>query len=57
MKFVMFPREESTEVFIKVKAPAISTREETSKLIEPLEDFLASDAANVVGVSGIFVST
>jgi multidrug efflux pump subunit AcrB len=50
MKFVMFPREESTEVFIKVKAPAISTREETSKLIEPLEDFLASDAANVVGV-------
>jgi multidrug efflux pump subunit AcrB len=50
MKFVMFPREESKEVFIKVKAHLDSTREETSKLIEPLEQFLAKDSKNVVGV-------
>ena len=57
MKFVMFPREESKEVFIKVKAPKTSTRFETSKLIEPLEKMLASDKNNVVGVrSSVAVS-
>jgi multidrug efflux pump subunit AcrB len=50
MKYVMFPREESKEVFIKVKAPKGSTRVETSKLIEPLETYLAKDTENVVGV-------
>ncbi|MCY4524678.1 MAG: efflux RND transporter permease subunit, partial [Halobacteriovoraceae bacterium] len=51
MKFVMFPREESKEVFIKVKAPKNSSREDTSRLIEPFEKFLARDTENVVGVS------
>lgn len=50
MKFVMFPREESKEVFIKVKAPKGSTREDTSKLIYPLEEYLVASIANVVGV-------
>ena len=50
MKFVMFPREESTEVFIKIKAPKDSTRKDTSRLIQPLEEFLAKDTLNVVGV-------
>ncbi|MBT3236182.1 MAG: efflux RND transporter permease subunit [Bdellovibrionales bacterium] len=50
MKFVMFPREESKEVFIKVKADKKSTRQETSALIGPLENYLARDTRNVVGV-------
>jgi multidrug efflux pump subunit AcrB len=50
MNFVMFPREESSEVFIKVKTDKGSTREETSATIFPLEEFLASDTKNVVGV-------
>jgi multidrug efflux pump subunit AcrB len=50
MNFVMFPREESKEVFIKVKADKKSTREETSNSISPLEEYLAADSENVVGV-------
>lgn len=50
MKFVMFPREESAEVFVKVAAPKGTTRAETSQLIEPLETFIAADRTNVVGV-------
>ena len=50
MKFVMFPREESKEVFVKVKADKHSTREETSKLIDPIETMIAADIDNVVGV-------
>jgi multidrug efflux pump subunit AcrB len=50
MKFVMFPREESSEVFVKIKAPKQSTREETSKLIYPLEEFISQDSEHVVGV-------
>lgn len=50
MKFVMFPREEGKEVFIKLKAPKDSTRQMTSKIIEPLEKYLSSDLKNVVGV-------
>ena len=50
MKFVMFPREESLEVFIKVKAAPNSNRLMTSKLIEPLEEYLSKDKKNVVGV-------
>lgn len=50
MKYVMFPREESKEVIVKATAPVGTTREETSKMIEPLEEYLAADAENVVGV-------
>lgn len=50
MKYVMFPREESNEVFVKITAPVGTVREDTSKLIEPLEEFLAQDRENVVGV-------
>ncbi len=50
MKFVMFPREESTEAFIKVTTEKGMTREETAKIVEPLENYLASDQANIVGV-------
>ena len=50
MKFVMFPREESKEVFIKIKAPKDSTRIETSMLISDLEEYLSQDIKNVVGV-------
>jgi multidrug efflux pump subunit AcrB len=50
MKFVMFPREESKEVFIKFKAEQGKTRKETSKLIEPLEFKFTEDSQHVVGV-------
>ncbi len=50
MKFAMFPREESKEVFIKIKAFKNATKEETSKLIEPLEMYIAKDTKNVVGL-------
>jgi multidrug efflux pump subunit AcrB len=50
MKFVMFPREESKEVYIKIKADKKSTRQETSALVVPLEAHLAHDTHNVVGV-------
>ncbi len=50
MKYVMFPREESQEVFIKVKAPKSTVREETAKLIAPLEEIFVKDTENIVGV-------
>jgi multidrug efflux pump subunit AcrB len=50
MKFVMFPREESKEVFIKVSARKDATRFETAKYIQPIEDMFVADTANVVGV-------
>ena len=50
MKYVMFPREESKEVIVKAIAPVGTTREETSKMIEPLEHYLGNDKDNVVGV-------
>lgn len=50
MKFVMFPREESKEVFIKVKAKKDFTRLETAKAIAPIEKLFHSDPENVVAV-------
>ncbi|MDA8792363.1 efflux RND transporter permease subunit [Bacteriovoracaceae bacterium] len=50
MKFVMFPREESKEVFIKVKAPKGTLRQETATMISPLEKKFSLDLKNVVGV-------
>ncbi|MCO4794768.1 MAG: efflux RND transporter permease subunit [Bacteriovoracaceae bacterium] len=50
MKFVMFPREESKEVFLKVKAKKGTVRQETAKIIAPLEEMFVSNTANVVGV-------
>lgn len=50
MRFVMFPREESKEVFIKVKAKPDFTRAETAKAIAPLEEMMYSNRNNVVGV-------
>lgn len=49
LKFVMFPREESTELFITFKAAKDKVRAETSKIIEPLEQKFV-DNPNVVGV-------
>lgn len=48
MKFVMFPREESQEVFIKVKAKKEFTRKETARAISPMEKIFYEDTANVV---------
>jgi multidrug efflux pump subunit AcrB len=57
MKFVMFPREESQEIFIKVEAGKDATRFETAEYIQPIEDMFVSDTKNVVGVrSSIAVS-
>lgn len=50
MKFVMFPREESQEVFIKVKAQKDFTRKETAKAIAPLEALFHQDPENIVAV-------
>ncbi|MCP4912373.1 MAG: efflux RND transporter permease subunit [Oligoflexia bacterium] len=50
MKFVMFPREESKEVFIKIKADKSFLRYETAKAIEPLEMMFVKDKDNVVAV-------
>ncbi len=50
LRFEMFPREESEEIIIKVKAPKGTTRDETSDLIYPLEQMFVSDKENVVGV-------
>lgn len=51
MNFVMFPREESKEVFIKIKTPLGTDRNQTSIIISELEQFISSDKKNVVGVS------
>jgi multidrug efflux pump subunit AcrB len=50
MKYVMFPREESKEVVVKVKAPKGTVRSETAELIEPIELMAANDTKNVVAV-------
>ncbi len=50
MKFVMFPREESKEVIIKVKTKKGTSRQETARLIDPIEMMFALDKENVVGV-------
>lgn len=50
MKYEMFPREESQEVVIKVKAEPGTVREETAKLIYPIEEMAVQDKDNVVGV-------
>lgn len=50
MKYVMFPREESQEVVIKVKAPRGTLRQDTAKLIDPIEMMAVADKENVVGV-------
>lgn len=50
MKFVMFPREESQEIFIKVKAKKDFSRLETAQAIAPLEKMFAEDTKNVVAV-------
>ncbi len=50
MKFVMFPREESKEVIIKVKAKKGTVRAETARMILPLEEMFVKDKVNVVGV-------
>jgi multidrug efflux pump subunit AcrB len=50
MKFVMFPREESQEIFLKVKAKKEFTRFETAKAIQPLEEMFVNETENVVAV-------
>ncbi len=50
MKFVMFPREESEEVFIKVKARKDMTRNETASAIAPLEQLFIDSKEDVVAV-------
>jgi multidrug efflux pump subunit AcrB len=48
MKFVMFPREETKELFIKLIADESSTRYETAKLMEPVENIFINDKSNIV---------
>ncbi|OUR94118.1 hypothetical protein A9Q84_17565 [Halobacteriovorax marinus] len=50
MKFVMFPREESKELYIKVKARKGFVRDETARAIAPLEKMFIDSGANVVAV-------
>ena len=50
MKFVMFPREESEEVYIKVKAKKDMTRHETAMAIAPLEQLFVESKGDVVAV-------
>ena len=50
MNYVMFPRSESKEVYVKIKAPEGYTRLETARALAPLEKMLYSDTENVVGV-------
>lgn len=50
MRFVMFPREESKEVFIKIKTPSDFDRKKTAQAISPLEKIFADDKENVVAV-------
>ncbi len=48
MKFVMFPREESKEIVVRAKVEEGSTRYETAKKIEPLEEIFLKDDHGVV---------
>jgi multidrug efflux pump subunit AcrB len=50
MNFVMFPREESKEVFIKIKAEKDFIRKETALAIQPIEEMILKDTANIVAV-------
>ena len=50
LRFVMFPREESKEVFVKVSTPEDFDRVQTAEAIFPLEKMLFKDVENVVGV-------
>lgn len=50
MRFVMFPREESQELFLKVKAKKTANRQETARIIAPIEEMFYKDTKNVVGV-------
>ncbi len=50
MRFVMFPREESQEVIVRVNTKKGTLKDETAKLIQPIEDMFVNDKANVVGV-------
>ncbi len=50
MRFVMFPREESKEVFIRIKSPKDYDRRKTARAIAPLEKIFAEDKENVVAV-------
>jgi len=48
MKFVMFPREESKEVFVKVTADESFSRRDTAKAIFPIEKMFFEDKENIV---------
>ena len=50
MKYVMFPREESTEVVVKIEAPKDVKRQKMAMLIEPIEDMVLKETENVVAV-------
>ncbi|MBD63677.1 MAG: hypothetical protein CME62_00590 [Halobacteriovoraceae bacterium] len=50
MSYVMFPREESEEVVIKVTTPKGSDRFTTSQLIYPLEEIILKEKENVVAI-------
>ncbi|EQC50449.1 efflux RND transporter permease subunit [Bacteriovorax sp. DB6_IX] len=50
MRFVMFPREESKEIIVKVKAHKDAAREDTARYIAPIEELFYKDSTNVVGV-------
>ncbi len=50
MSFVMFPREESSEIFIRVTAQDNLSRLETAKAIAPIENVFKSEKNNVVAL-------
>lgn len=50
MKFVMFPREESEEVYVKVTAKKGLTRHETAKAIGPIEQLFVESKGDVVAL-------
>lgn len=50
MKFVMFPREESQELYIKIKAKKNFVRDETARALAPLEKMFIDSRENVVAV-------
>src|SRR5690606_4206651 len=43
LKFVMFPREESTQISVRAVAPQTVTRHEMARLIDPLERIFMDD--------------
>ncbi len=50
MKFVMFPREESREVLVKVKTPKGTSKQETAIIMSKLEKIFIDDKDNIVGI-------